>query len=405
MKVQVQLTNTARLLISEKARVISPFFLTAIRNLNFSNVRLVVLILKPMRIFFVSLFLLMSQLAHSQHMGAFIDERLNHFFVFEKNEVQKAEFIPIANFEVGFDYVAYIRNNNRLAIFYKGEATEINAVSPRYFAKDELLAYFIDEQLWVLDDGRIKFLEPWAVKNFAIGDNILCFTNNFDQFRVYYKDSVQTLELWPPRRVVAGDNLIAYTDNNEIFKVFYEGERYTIDDIPPQGFAASKDIVAYVDNYGDFKAWYKNKVYELQYQRPTRGYHVGEQMVAFLNDMNQFVVFYDGEIYELLNYMPSYFAINENVLVYTDANGFLFSFYKGKVDRLATYTPNNIRIDNDIVVFQDLDGYLVGAYKGKRTRFSQQIAIDFQLYNHTIVYRIDRFRWRIFYDGNTYSYN
>jgi hypothetical protein len=358
-----------------------------------------------MKIFILIISIFYCGFIQAQHIGAFVDERLNHFYVFDKSGAEKLEFIPIKGFEVGNDYVAYTRNNNRKAIYYKGETTEINAVSPTYHAKDNLLAYFVDQQLWVLSKGEVKFLEPWVEGNFAIGDDILCFTNYFNQFFAFYEDSLHLIEQWPAKRVVAGDNLIAYTDNNEIFKVFYEGERITIDDIPPQGFAASKDIVAYVDNYGDFKAWYKDEIFELQYQRPKNGYHVGEKMVAFLNDMNQFVVFYDGEIYELLNYMPTYFQINENMLVYTDANGFLFQFYEGKVSRIATYTPKKVLLDNDIVVFQDLDGFLVGSFKGKNTKFSQTIAVDFQLYNHTIMYRIDQFRWRAFYNGNTFTIN
>jgi hypothetical protein len=42
----------------------------------------------------------------------------------------------------------------------------------------------------VLKDGKPQLLDRWAIDDFAIGDEILCFTKYFDKFFVYQEDSL-----------------------------------------------------------------------------------------------------------------------------------------------------------------------------------------------------------------------
>ena len=115
----------------------------------------------------------------------FVDPNWQYFYVFNDNKLTKTEFLPIVTADYGKDYVAYVRNNNRFIIFTEGKLFDTQITNPRFFAKDEMLAYFIDEQLWILADGKPKLLEKWVSDDFAIGDDILCYSNNFDKFMIY----------------------------------------------------------------------------------------------------------------------------------------------------------------------------------------------------------------------------
>ena len=343
-------------------------------------------------------------LSFSQGMGYFIDN-YQHFFIFEDGVYNKVEFIPIQGAYVGNNYVAYLRNNKRLTVYIDGEKHELSATNPPVFARDNLFAYMIDEQLWLYDGNDLKMIEPWVSDDFVIGDDILAYTNNFDQFKVLYNDSLEVIELWDVKLASAGDNLIAYVDNNGFFKIFAYGDKEIIEDVAPSKFGASKNIVAYIDNLNTFKVWYDGEVTELLYERPP-GFFMGEDMVCYMNHQtNQFNVFFKGELTTLLEYKPNYFEIKENVLVFSDANDFLYAFYNGNVIRLAAYTPERILIDNDIVVFKNLDGRLIGMEFGKKKQFSEEIATEFELFNRTIVYKVNRNNWRVYYNDRVVEYN
>lgn len=355
-----------------------------------------------MRIFVLFSLFLFNVKAYCQ-TAYFVDPNWQYFYVFNEDELHKAEFLPIVQAEAGADYVAYIRNNNRFIIFTNGEQIDVNITNPRFFAKDNLLAYFVDEQLWVLKDGKPKLLEKWAMADFAIGDDILCFTNNFDKFMIYQEDSLHTVELWGINQAQAGDNLIAYLDNNNNFKVFYYGTKEVLDNIPPLTYKVSKDIVAYVDYLGQFRVWNKGDVEDVLYPAPT-WYQCGENFVAYVDNLGTFSVYFEGETIELLTYKPRNIQIRDNVMTYTDDFGFLYGYYMGEVKRICSYTPEKVTVDKDIIVYKDNYGYLKGLYKGVMTDFSREIAIDFDVFNHTVVYRPDRVKWVVFNDGKYYNY-
>ena len=333
----------------------------------------------------------------------FYDSNWQYFYVFNEDALHKAEFLPIQQADCGSDYAVYIRNNNRFVIFTQGEAFDTELTNPRFFAKDNMLAFFVDEQLWTLSDGRPKMIEPWVMDDFAIGDDILCFSNNFDKFMVFQEDSLHIVEFWNVNQVKAGDNLIAYLDNNNQFKVFYYGTKELIDEIPPQSFKVSKNVIAYVSNLGDFMIWDKGDIHDIQYQAPN-WYACGEDFVAYVDPMNAFTVYYNGETKELLTYKPEIVQIKDNVMIYTDDFGALYAFYQGEVIRLLSFSPDKVLIDKDIVVYRDNYGYLKGMHKGQKQSFSQEIAIDFDLFNSTLVYKPDRVKWIVFNDGKYYKY-
>ena len=333
----------------------------------------------------------------------FTDPNWQYFYIYNENVLGKAEFLPVIKAAAGNDYVAYIRNNNRFIIHTKGEAIDLNITNPTFFARDEMLAFFLDEQLWILEDGKPRQLDRWAVDDFTIGDNIVAFSNTFDKFMVYQEDSLYTVEFWNIIQAKAGDNLIAYLDDNRVFKVFYYGSKEVLETIPPISYKASKNVVAYLTNLGDFMVWHKGDIYDIQYQAPS-WYDCGEDFVAYIDNLGAFSVFYEGETIELLTYKPKNIQIKDNVMIYNDDFGNLFAFYNGETIRIASFTPERVLIDKDMVVYKDNYGYLKGIYKGVKTNFSKEIAIDFDLFNHTVVYRPDKVKWVVFDDGKYYNY-
>lgn len=349
----------------------------------------------------------------AQHLGVFEDAQ-KRFYIFDTDHFYRAEHMPVSQYWVGKNYVAFVRNNGRFTMYFEGKEHEISLAELKVEATDNYLVYFVDEQVWLFNGQQIKLLDPWIKSekladdirkfpSFAISDSVVAFTNSFERFIVYSDKKQEEIELWDVKKVIAGENIIAYVDNNSVFKAFYKGERITIEDRAPKSFVPRTDIIAYVNDFGTFKVWYDGESKDLQEIVPSI-YYTADKMVAYLDDMTNFVCFYDGELYDILPYQPKSIIMKDNVLVYTDNRNFTYAFYKGKIERIAAYKPKKIIVQDDLVVFQDLDGYIKAFKNSEIITISKQIAIDFEVYNQTVIYRTNDYTWYGYYNGKTVEY-
>lgn len=364
------------------------------------------------RYFFLILFIVLGFNIDAQQLGVFEDAQ-NRFYIFDTDQFFRAEHIPVKQYWVGKNYVAFIRNNGRFVMYYQGKEHEISLAEVRVEATDNYLVYFVDEQIWLFDGNNIKLMDPWIkateqgenliFPTFALNDSALAFTNSFERFLVSVAGKNEELELWDVKSVRAGENLIAYVDDNNVFKVYRSGERFIVEDRAPKSYVPKADIIAYVDDFGTFKVWYQNEVISLQDIVP-RMYYTADKMVAYLDDMTNFVCFYDGEMYDILPYQPKSIVMKDNVLLYADNRDFHYVFYKGKIKRISAYKPRKVIVQDDFVVFQDLDGYIKAFKDGEIISISNQIAIDFEVYNETIIYKTNDYTWYGYYQGKTVEY-
>lgn len=361
----------------------------------------------------IILFTTFFAFTQAQQLGVF-EDGMQRFYIFDEDHFIKAEHLPVEQYWVGKNYVAYVNNQQRFIMYYEGKKHEISLANVDVRATDNYMVYFVDEQVWLFDGNTIKLLDPWAktqqlegnirtFPSFSLSDSIVGFTNSFERFIVAERGQKKEIELWDVNWLRAGENIMAYVDNNSVFKAYYRGETYFIEDRPPRSFVPKTDIIAYIDDFGTFKVWYKDEVIELQEIVPSK-YYTGDQMVAYLDDMQNFVCFYDGEMYDILPYKPEGITMRHNILVYKDNRNFLHAFYKGKDTRIAAYSPKKVEVRDDMVVFQDLDGYVKAFYKGEVITVSKEIAFEFEVFNQTIIYKTNEYTWKAYYNGKTFEY-
>ena len=55
-------------------------------------------------------------------------------------------------------------------------------------------------------------------------------------------------------------------------------------------------------------------------------------------------------------------------------------------------------------MFKDNYGYLKGILRGEKMAFSKEIAIDFDVFNSTVVYQPNKVKWIVFNEGKYYNY-
>lgn len=332
----------------------------------------------------------------------------NFVYVFDGGETHYIENLPVRSYKVSRSGIfAYIVQNNRLRVYYKGKVYPVSDVTPNYYMTDNWFLYQNLNLIRVLDDNEFKSIETFFrpdIDSLFYSDSLIVWTNAYGELNVYYDGKTQTIERTEIRRAKIGPNIFAYMDRNNNFKVFYHGEIHTIETYEPANFIVHQDMVMYIDQYGNFKFFHDGELSETSTPNITQEYTVGRDFAVYISALRQLVVYYKGEETILMEDRPLKYSVVENLLVYTDKGKNFWCWYKGKKYWLERYLPLSWKMDNDIVVYQDLDGKLKGFYYGEQVQVSDQIVPDYKLFNEAVTYSLQPFETKIWCDKKTYTY-
>lgn len=360
-----------------------------------------------MRQLLILLFILSAVLQSGAQCLAPFQDINNFVYVFDGGESKYIENLPLRNFKVGRDNVmAYIGQNERLKVYYKGKTYTVNDNSPDYFMTDNWMLYNNFNQIKVLYDNEFRTLENFfrpGLDSLYYSDSLILWNNILNELNVFYNGKTQMLERTEITRAKAGDNIFAYIERNGTFKVFYHNQLITLETYEPINFLVERDMVVYVDWYGNIKYYQFGQSYETQTVMPYE-YWVGEGFAAYISQLKQLAVFYNGEETILMNDKPVSLTVKENLIVYTDKGKNFWCWYKGKKYWLERYIPLSYVVDNDIIVYQDLDGRLKAFYFGEQMQVSDQIVKKYNLYNEAVTYSIQPYQTKVWCNKKTYTF-
>jgi len=342
----------------------------------------------------------------AQNLSVFSDYR-DYFYIFDDGKIKALEHLPVQSYQIGGISVAYIDNMDNFKLYYRGRIFEPENVPPsEYFATDYLIAYTLDKQLKVFDNGKSRTL-TFQADCYAVADSIIAFCDRLSRlFKVYYNGKITVLEdgvAGPPlKNIKIGDNILAYIDYSNYFKIFYRGNSIELIDIPMR-YKAGKNTVAYIDGSSlAFKVFYKGNIYELEVFRP-KAFTVGDDMVAYIDNSGAFKIFYDESTTIISSFEPDFYKVKDSIVVYSEQN-FFKVFYKGKSHLLENYVPLNYQIDHNNVAYIDQQGNLKSFYGGQiKTLTDYEKLNDFKLSGNTIVFNTDLNSNKIFYEGKIYE--
>lgn len=363
--------------------------------------------LKPqMRIIFLFAVLLTSAPSFSQCLTTFQD--INNFvYVFDAGESKYIENLPLRSFKIGRSGImAYVGQNNRLKVYYKGKTYPVNDNNPDYYVTDNWMLYNNFNLIKVLYENEFKALETFfrpGEDSLYYSDSLIVWTNVLNELNIFYDGKTQLLERVEIQRAKISDNMFAYVDRNNTFKVFYHGQIQTLETYEPNNFLLNRDMLMYTDWYGNLKYFQNGQVYETNVVVPYE-YWTGEGFGAYISQLKNLVVFYKGEETVLMNDRPLDMTIKENMLVYTDRGKNFWCWYRGKKYWLERYIPLTYEVDNDIVVYQDLDGRLKAFYFGEQMQVSDQIVKKYYLYNESVTYSIQPYQTKVWCNKKTYTF-
>lgn len=344
--------------------------------------------------------------AKTQNLAAFSDYK-NYFFVFDDGKIMQEEYMPVKSFQVGGNAIAYIDNSNSFKVYYKGETVPLaDWFMPKYVATDYLVVFALGQRLKVFDNGKTTLLANYAESYYA-ADSLVSFYDLLSKsFKVYYKGTIITLEDAldepPVKNFKTGDNILAYVNHINEFKIFYRGASFTQTTIDePLPYEAGKNIVAYYDErYPGFRAFYKGSTYDLE-GFPPKSMVAADDMVAYIALNGELKVFYDGKITTIASFEPSFYKVEDSIIVFTEQNYFK-AFYKGKIYTLENYTPSDFHIDFNTIAYLDQQGRLKAFYNGQVVVIANEKINQFDLYRNVITYKIFNNNY-VYYKSKIYN--
>lgn len=343
-----------------------------------------------------------------QDFAVYEDDR-RHLYVFEDNTIKKIEFIPVYKYYYGNDYVAYVNNRYEFKLYHKGKKYLILPMAPdTIIANDYLLGYIQASQLGIFDGKVSRTLQTWIEPSYFLGDSLFVFVDNFRILYAYQNGSKTVLEKWIPDQFQywSSDNTLAYISNqDELIVLDHFGEKSVIENFKPKEVKVGRNIVAYNDYIGNFKIWNKGNLETIENYYVT-GINTGNDFAVYTTNLNNWMGYYNGKKVELLSILPMSYSIKRNLLVFSDFAKNFYLFYKGKKMKLENFTPRKFLIDDDILVYQDLYGKLKGVIDGKQVEITDQIVLDFELCNKTVVYyEITPAQKKVWNNGKIYTFN
>ncbi|HQV01022.1 MAG: hypothetical protein JNK61_10205 [Bacteroidia bacterium] len=333
---------------------------------------------------------------HAQNLYAY-QAYNNNLIIFDNGNFVTAETLPVLKKFIGFDYVAYISNNNLLKMYWRKQTNEINeaAFITRSEGKRGLFAYQMDKQLKVVYNGKditlTTFCNNWNASdslvlfyddvrnmhfvfyngdvfalddvlqgktglfngsNCSIGGNILCYVNSFNKLRAQYNGVFYNLSDY--NRFLAfeaGNNICVYlNENSNAWTAFCNGYTNVLDQFEPQSYQLGNGMVAYVDNLQNFKVFYNDTIIRLLPVQPA-GYQVTDSLISFSDNVNNWYVFYNGRMQKLENYIPTQIKMSNATLCYIDNVGALRVFIRGKSQVITTEQVRQFEVTNNVVSY------------------------------------------------------
>ncbi len=355
---------------------------------------------------FALFFTFFSSTVFGQCLATFQDIS-NYVYVFDGGESRYLEAMPLLSYKIGrANIMAYIGQNGRLKVYYRGKVYPVTDNTPNYYMTDNWFLYQNFNIIKVLYRDEFRTLETLFTPgsdSMYYSDSLIVWHNGLGEWNTFYQGQTQLLDRNDIRRPKIGPNMFAYMDASNNFRVFYGGAQQMLEAYEPTSYSVGEDILAYFDQYNNLKIYHDGVVDETSIPAPAE-YRMGRDFVAYISNLKQLVVYYKGEETVLMDDRPARWTVRKNLIVYTDKGNNFWAWYKGKKYWLERYLPLSYKVDNDIVVYQDLDGRLKALYHGEQIEVSDQIVPSYNLFNEAVTYSLQPFETKVWCNKKTYTF-
>lgn len=357
---------------------------------------------------FFTLFFMGGVISTDAQDIAYYTDYLGNFKVFENGEIKQIEHLPVKNIVVGGDYLFYEDDLDNLVYYSKGQKERVSANYPsKLIANRNFAITSLGGGTNVFYKGKLKNLALERNPILDYSDSLIAFISHEGYLNIF-KDGFK-IEIEGPfdSRLTRtpffkiSNNSLAYLDLGGRIQLVYENETYEIDNVETPNFWVGTNLVAYMDQYDEFQIYDKESRMALEEYPPNQVFH-SNNFVAYIDDDNEFKIYYAGLVEEIDVNEVNIIAVKDDIIVWTDANGYFYYWQDGEQTLLENYAPEKVQIDLNHLVYMDYDGRLKGVYDGKKVEYTDEIVENFDLFGNVLRYQPNRRDTRFYWKGKTY---
>ncbi|MFP4663094.1 MAG: hypothetical protein ACLFM1_01580 [Bacteroidales bacterium] len=343
---------------------------------------------------------------HSQDLAVYTDY-LDKVQLFDGGEFTELEHLPLKSYQIGNTCLGYEDNAENFKIYYNHYTHKINSFVSNYTVTDNLVAFNLNSQLKVFDQGNTETLST-LVGKYAVGDEMVAFFDRQQQiFKVYYMGEV--FELYDglagdeATKFSVGENTMIYRDNRNYLNLFYQGEIFDLlYEDRAVSYKVGRDMAAWVEApMNNFHVFHKGNFIELETFEP-KSYSIGDGFLAYL-DSNDYLKIYDGEEIITVTFdTPGMYEVIDELLIYTIQDYFKV-YWQGQSYTLENFKPENYVCDMNILAWEDEQGNLKVFDRGRIGTISYEDINTLECHGHTVFYSYGVQSNDIYWHGDIYT--
>ena len=337
---------------------------------------------------------------------AILSDYLNRVLIFDNGEMKQVEHLPIRSYQTGNNSIAYEDNLGSLKIYHNNYTFNASNFVSEYRVTNNLIAFRLNRQLKVFDNGNIKTMGV-SVPYWEVNDDVLVWFDDLDRkLNVYYGHKVfeldDALASDDLKDFQTGKNTVVFTDSRNNVNIFYQGEIFEVFyKDRAKSIKAGQDIVAFVEEpMNNFQIFYKGDFYEVEPFEPI-SYQVADGILAYVDNSNYLKVFYNYKFSTISMHSPNFYHAVDKLIVYGVQNYFKV-YYDGKEYTLENFIPNQYLVKNNVVVYTDQHGNLKYFKEGKTEVISYEHLTGFELQGSCVKYSFGVRSENIYSKGKTY---
>lgn len=360
-----------------------------------------------MKKIYLLLILLLPVGLFGQTIFAYTD--FNNFFdVFRDGYFSRIEHNAVADVTHGDEFIAYT-NSQRDFKVYNGDNTELitNQVV-QFKMSDHILVWNIGPIINYYENNVKHTLTSYGGE-YLVGDSIIVYEDTrYNTVNAVYKGQVTQLyalidSLYMPEAV--GDNIVAFRDNGNNYKVFWRGKIYELGVWNGSSmklvFSAGTDMLAFNDPNSRTFAIFEGGEFKDVEEIWVNKYVSGRGFLVYEDVQGNLKWYSNGELKTLASF-NQFWDVKDDVVIWGEANA-TWTLTKKERKQVANYKVTDYQIHNDVIAFVNTMSGISANIAGVTHEITTLPNGDYMLNNHSVLVKLANRSVLVYFNGKTYN--
>lgn len=156
---------------------------------------------------------------------AYVDDYEQHFRLFYNGDTAVVEEFAPDSFKLGFGIMAYVDNLGNFRIFYEGATKKILSDRPDFFrVKGNTIVYGYNNSFNVFYKGEITTLQNVTPPDFQMGNEGVAWIDDSGRLQLFHNGKTYTVSYEVIKKYHLNGNVLKYEVGNNTVNVFYNGK-------------------------------------------------------------------------------------------------------------------------------------------------------------------------------------